>query len=66
MYTCDDPVCDACCDFCWFCVHGEYGAPVSCMKGYIEDFWNGIGYCDDFKCSIHEEKPSILKGNDYN
>ena len=32
MYICNDDVCDPCCDFCWYCIHGEYGEPIKCKK----------------------------------
>jgi hypothetical protein len=54
MYICDDPVCDPVCDFCWFCEHGAHGEPVSCLKNNDVAFLDGLGYCDAFKCSIHE------------
>ena len=60
MYTCDDPVCDPCCDFCWFCNHNGIGAPIRCELNNTDDFSDGIGYCDMFKCRIHEEKPVML------
>lgn len=56
MYSCNDDVCDPCCDFCWYCIHDEYGEPVRCVKK-SPNFCDGIGYCDDFKCSLHELKP---------
>ncbi len=56
MYVCDDPVCDPVCDFCWFCEHDENGVPKYCSKGKDEDFCDGIGYCDEFKCSLHESQ----------
>lgn len=56
MYICNDPVCDPVCDFCWFCKHGEYGNPEYCIKGKDEDFCDGIGYCDEFKCRLHEKQ----------
>lgn len=57
MYICEDEVCDPCCDFCWYCIH-EYGEPIKCKKGKQErEFCDGLGYCDEFKCSLHEEKP---------
>lgn len=56
MYICNDDVCDPVCDFCWYCIHGKYGEPIKCVKMESE-FENGIGYCDDFKCSLHEPKP---------
>ena len=61
MYICNDSVCDPCCDFCWFCAHGELGDPVYCKKKHEKDFSEGIGYCNDFKCSLHEEKPQDEK-----
>lgn len=60
MYTCNDPVCDPCCDFCWFCVHGELGECIGCEKNNEKDFGGGLGYCDDFLCALHEEKPFIM------
>lgn len=57
MYICNDPVCDPICDFCWFCVHGEFGEPIYCTKENMDEFFDGLGYCDDFKCALHEEKP---------
>lgn len=58
MYTCkvNDDVCDPCCDFCWYCIYGKLGEPVSCKKGNA-GFDDGVGYCDDFQCSIHDPKP---------
>ena len=32
MYICNDDVCDPCCDFCWYCVHGKNGEPIMCIK----------------------------------
>ena len=55
MYTCNDPVCDPICDFCLFCEHDD-GVPVRCTKGNDADFGDGLGYCDDFKCSTHENE----------
>ena len=60
MYTCKDPVCDPVCDFCWYCINDEIGAPVECEKGN-PDFLDGMGYCDDFRCCLHEEKPADKK-----
>lgn len=57
MYTCNDPVCDPICDFCWYCKHDENGVPKHCIKGKDKDFSDGLGYCDEFKCSIHEKEP---------
>lgn len=57
MYVCNDPVCDACCDFCWFCVHDNDGVPINCAKDNVDSFFDGIGYCDEFKCALHEERP---------
>lgn len=57
MYVCNDPVCDPCCDFCWFCVHGEFGEPIRCEKNNKTDFMDGLGYCNDFSCRLHENKP---------
>ena len=61
MYVCDDPICDPCCDFCWYCVHGEYGEAVWCIKNKSVDFDDGLGYCDDFRCSLHESKPDDIR-----
>ena len=57
MYICNDSVFDPVCDFCWFCEHDEHGVPTCCTKGKIEEFDDGLGYCDEFKCSIHEKQP---------
>mgnify|MGYP007135401684 FL=1 len=57
MYIYNDPVCDPVCDFCWFCKHDENGVPKCCTKGKIKEFDDGLGYCDEFKCSIHEKQP---------
>ena len=59
MYICNDPVCDPVCDFCWYCIHGKYGEPIRCINNK-SDFADGIGYCNDFKCSLHETKPDDL------
>ena len=58
MYTCkiNEDICDPCCDFCWYCICDRLGRPVQCKKGYA-CFEDGLGYCDDFRCSIHEPKP---------
>lgn len=61
MYICNDPICDPVCDFCWYCVHDENGTPVRCAKGKIDDFSDGCGFCDDFKCRLHEEQPPSIK-----
>ena len=55
MYICNDPICDPDCDFCWFCVHGENGEPICCSIGNSESVVGG--YCDEFKCRLHEIKP---------
>jgi len=55
MYICKDPVCDPVCDFCCFCVDDENGSPVYCEKGKDEDFYDGLGYCDEFRCKLHEK-----------
>ena len=47
MYICNDSVCDPCCDFCWYCVHGKNGEPALCEKNE-KNFDGGIGYCDEF------------------
>jgi hypothetical protein len=57
MYICNDPDCDPVCDFCWFCEHDENGVPKFCTKGKIKEFDDGLGYCDEFKCNIHEKQP---------
>ena len=57
MYICDDPVCDPICDFCWFCSFDDYGVPEYCIKGNDDSFDEGLGYCDDFACRLHEAKP---------
>ena len=59
MYICNDPVCDPVCDFCWYCICGNNGEPMRCVKNKA-NFDGGIGYCDDFKCSLHEYKPDEL------
>lgn len=59
MYIFKNDICDPVCDFCWYCIHGKYGEPVQCEKMNI-DFCDGFGYCDNFKCSIHEKKPDDL------
>ena len=64
MYICDDAICDPCCDFCWYCIHGEYGDPVRCIKKKTVEFDHGLGYCDYFKCSIHESKPDDIELNE--
>ena len=56
MYICKDEICDPCCDFCWYCFHGEYGEPVECIKNE-SGFGDGLGYCDRFRCRLHEERP---------
>lgn len=56
MYTCDDAICDPCCDFCWYCIHGNYGEPKLCIKMKSE-YDDGFGYCDEFRCCLHEPKP---------
>ncbi len=56
MYICNDDVCDPCCDFCWYCIHGKNGEPIKCVE-MKPDFEDGTGYCDDFKCRLHEPKP---------
>ena len=56
MYICNDAVCDPCCDFCWYCIHGKNGEPIKCVE-MKPDFEDGTGYCDDFKCRLHEPKP---------
>lgn len=59
MYICQNEICDPCCDFCWYCIHGEYGEPLQCPKTK-PDFNGGIGYCNEFRCRIHEDKPSDI------
>lgn len=57
MYICNDPICDPCCKFCWYCVHSELGECVRCEKHHDADFFGGLGCCDDFRCSLHEPRP---------
>ncbi len=57
MYICNDPVCDPVCDFCWFCQHDGNGVLEYCTKGRGEDFSDCIGYCEEFKRSLHEQQP---------
>jgi len=57
MYICDDPVCDPVCDFCWFCVYNNCGEAIRCDKNNIENFDAASGYCDKFKCRLHEKQP---------
>ena len=59
MYVCNDPVCDPVCDFCWFCVHDEDGSPVYCSIDDTNDV--NSGYCDEFKCRLHEKQPILRK-----
>ena len=56
MYICDDAVCD----YCWYCIHGQNGEPVQCVK-MKSDFEDGMGSCDDFKCKSHEPKPLMVE-----
>ena len=56
VYICNDTVCDPICDFCWYCIQNENGEPVRCNK-MKPDFENGIGYCDCFRCKLHESMP---------
>lgn len=56
MYICNDSICDPCCDFCWYCIHGKSGEPILCEKNG-SNFGEGIGYCEKFKCIVHELKP---------
>lgn len=53
MYICNDPVCDPVCDFCWYCVHDNCGTPIYCKKDN-SGFDGSFGYCDEFKCRLHE------------
>ena len=55
MYICNDPICDPVCDFCWFCVHDDLGTPISCKKCNA-NFDGGSGYCDEFRCRLHESE----------
>jgi len=55
MYTCNDVVCDPVCDFCWFCAHNENGEPAYCKKDNTDDFIDGLGYCAEFRCRVHEK-----------
>lgn len=56
MYICNDSVCDPVCDFCWYCIHGKNGEPAQCVKNE-NGFDDGLGYCNLFKCRLHENKP---------
>lgn len=58
-YICkgNDLVCDPCCDFCWFCVYNKIGTPIRCGKKHDDQFDEGLGYCNDFKCRLHESRP---------
>lgn len=58
-YICkgNDLVCDPCCDFCWFCVYDKIGTPIRCGKKHDDQFDEGLGYCNDFKCRLHESRP---------
>lgn len=58
MYICNNDVCDPCCDFCWHCIHGEYGRPVKCANNK-PDFEDGTGCCNEFRCRLHETKPFV-------
>ena len=60
MYICKDSVCDPCCDFCWYCIHGEYGEPIKC-KNNENGFEDGIGYCNNFICRLHETMPNDIE-----
>ena len=40
----------------------ENGEPIKCEK-IKADFDNGIGYCDYFKCRLHEYKPYNIRIN---
>ena len=42
MYTCSDPVCDPCCDFCWYCIQDEDGQPIICEKNTPTSFWMAL------------------------
>ncbi len=57
MYKCKDDVCDPVCDFCWYCEHDKNGAPIYCKNQYEKYFADGVGYCDDFVCRLHEPNP---------
>lgn len=56
MYICNDDIWDPACDFCWFCKHDRHGVPAYCTKGKNEEFGDGLGYCYEFKCSLHEKQ----------
>lgn len=56
MYICNNPVCD----FCWFCIHDDIGTPICCEKSNI-GFDGGAGYCDGFRCRLHENKQGAKK-----
>lgn len=64
MYICKNPVCDPVCDFCWYCSHDENGTPHHCKKNNTKAFEDGMGYCDDFRCSLHESKPIDIDGEE--
>ncbi len=61
MYICKDDICDPVCDFCWYCSHDEFGVPRFCQKNHEDEFGDGLGYCDDFRCSLHESKTTDLE-----
>ena len=65
MYICKDSVCDPVCDFCWYCIHDENGTPCRCVKNILE-IDDGIGYCDKFRCRLHEAKPDDIVLNNNN
>lgn len=46
--------------FCWYCSHGKYGEPVKCEK-MKSAFDEGCGYCEDFRCRLHEQKPDEIQ-----
>ena len=37
--------------------HDENSAPEYCTKGRDADFSDGIGCCEEFRCSLHEQQP---------
>lgn len=60
MYICKDDVCAPCCAFYWYCSHGKYGEPVKFEK-VKSAFDEGCGYCEDFRCRLHEQKPDEIQ-----
>lgn len=65
MYICNDPICDPICDFCWYCIHGEYGEPTACEFN-DNNYEDGLGYCNQFICRLHEPNPHDNKKTQQN